>query len=164
MKVSRLYIIIIFLCLNLVSFGQKISEYTFSSASGAYNSNLRFDYVVGQIITNSNSNAITAGILKNYKKTEKKSFEKINCKMSFFPNPTRDFVNIIITSKFEIENIDVQIFDILGEKINIQASDIQRVSNYSKIKLNISNLPTGNYQIIVFVNNLPVETNTIIKL
>jgi len=61
--------------------------------------------------------------------------------VSIYPNPTRDIVSVAINGSLDMENVNVQLFDMLGQSIPIQAENT--LSN--QFILDISSLSSGVY-------------------
>lgn len=80
--------------------------------------------------------------------------ETNNDVVSIYPNPVSDIININTTS---IEKYSVEIFNMLGEKILSSANS----SHHSQ--LNIENLETGLYFILVKTKNEIVTQKIIIR-
>lgn len=145
---------------------QTISRYSISSASGFYSENLSLDFSVGQIITPSvdNSQLLTSGFQQPENKTIKneQKNEFINYELNIFPNPTNSYTNIIITSEFEIEQINVNVYDVCGKEIFLDYNQ-QNLTNYQKIKINFSNVIDGNYLVLVTINQMITKNFIIVK-
>lgn len=145
---------------------QTISRYSISSASGFYSENLSLDFSVGQIITPSvdNSQILTSGFQQPENKTIKneQKNEFINYELNIFPNPTNSYTNIIITSEFEIEQINVNVYDVCGKEIFLDYNQ-QNLTNYQKIKINFSNVTEGNYLVLVTINQMITKNFIIVK-
>lgn len=160
------YIIILSL-FPIIVFGQTISRYTLSSAGGFFNENTSLDYSVGQIVSPTvlNSQLLTSGFQQpefitdnNQQNDDEESKYEVNV----FPNPTSDYVNIIITSEFDIENIDLNVFDITGKQIYTKI-DKQKISNFTKFSIDFSTLETGEYLIQYVINNSIIKKQFVIK-
>lgn len=145
---------------------QTISRYSISSASGFYSENLSLDFSVGQIITPivENSQILTSGFQQPENKTIKneQKNEFINYELNIFPNPTNSYTNIIITSEFEIEQINVNVYDVCGKEIFLDYNQ-QNLTNYQKIKINFSNVTEGNYLVLVTINQIITKNFIIVK-
>lgn len=145
---------------------QNISRYTFSSAGGFYNENITMDYSVGQIITPlvNSSQILTSGFQQpNFSKAVETPKEvEINCELSIYPNPTNNFANLILTSEFEINDIDVKVFDITGKEIFPPINKFE-LSNYTKISIDFSNESIGEYIIHTTINQTVTQQSTIIR-
>ena len=86
------------------------------------------------------------------------SNEEFNVDITFYPNPTIDYVNFNF-SNLESSDLNVLVFDYAGRvlittKINIE--------NY-KTKLDLSSLPSGSYLIYLNTNKFNYHTKIIKK-
>jgi Secretion system C-terminal sorting domain len=124
------------------------------------------DFSVGQIITPNvdNSQILTSGFQQPENNTTKDTPESefINYELNVFPNPTNTYTNITITSEFEIEQININVYDVSGKEIFLDYTH-QNMTNYQKIKLNFSNVSEGNYLVLITINQIITKNLTVIK-
>ena len=86
------------------------------------------------------------------------SNEEFNMDITFYPNPTIDFVNFNF-SNLESSDLNVLVFDYAGRVLITTKIDIE---NY-KTKLDLSSLPSGSYLIYLNTNKFNYHTKIIKK-
>ena len=86
------------------------------------------------------------------------SNEEFNTDITFYPNPTIDFVNFNF-SNLESSDLNVLVFDYAGRVLITTKIDID---NY-KTKLDLSSLPSGSYLIYLNTNKFNYHTKIIKK-
>ena len=79
-----------------------------------------------------------------------------------YPNPTLDIINFNITSQDEISDININIYNILGEEISVPTKKII-YENFCSVKIDLSNSQAGYYFIKLQFNNNYSNTYKIIK-
>ncbi len=86
------------------------------------------------------------------------SNEEFNMEITFYPNPTIDYVNFNF-SNLESSDLNVLVFDYAGRVLITTKIDIE---NY-KTKLDLSSLPSGSYLIYLNTNKFNYHTKIIKK-
>jgi len=86
------------------------------------------------------------------------SNEEFNTEITFYPNPTIDYVNFNF-SNLESSDLNVLVFDYAGRVLITTKIDIE---NY-KTKLDLSSLPSGSYLIYLNTNKFNYHTKIIKK-
>ena len=86
------------------------------------------------------------------------SNEEFNMEITFYPNPTTDYVNFNF-SNLESSDLNVLVFDYAGRVLITTKIDIE---NY-KTKLDLSSLPSGSYLIYLNTNKFNYHTKIIKK-
>ena len=86
------------------------------------------------------------------------SSEEFNMDITFYPNPTIDYVNFNF-SNLESSDLNVLVFDYAGRVLITTKIDIE---NY-KTKLDLSSLPSGSYLIYLNTNKFNYHTKIIKK-
>ena len=86
------------------------------------------------------------------------SNEEFNVDITFYPNPTIDYVNFNF-SNLESSDLNVLVFDYAGRVLITTKIDIE---NY-KTKLDLSSLPSGSYLIYLNTNKFNYHTKIIKK-
>ena len=86
------------------------------------------------------------------------SNEDFNMDITFYPNPTTDYVNFNF-SNLESSDLNVLVFDYAGRVLITTKIDIE---NY-KTKLDLSSLPSGSYLIYLNTNKFNYHTKIIKK-
>ena len=86
------------------------------------------------------------------------SNEEFNTEITFYPNPTIDYVNFNF-SNLEYSDLNVLVFDYAGRVLITTKIDIE---NY-KTKLDLSSLPSGSYLIYLNTNKFNYHTKIIKK-
>ncbi len=144
---------------------QTISNTSISGGSGFISNNIIYNYNIGQL-TVADNKFIVPIILNNEtdKKTDSISSQNFDNQtiINSFPNPATNYLNVVITSKYEIETINISIFNIEGKEQKTTSSTNSN-SNYSTIKINVSNLKTGSYIAKISINNSYIKHFTFIK-
>jgi hypothetical protein len=80
---------------------------------------------------------------------------EILASFNIYPNPTNSIVNVEVKA-FNQENVDVQLFDMMGRKIQEQFSVVDRTS------FNVNHLSEGIYFINVVQNGVSIATSKVI--
>ena len=86
------------------------------------------------------------------------SNEEFNTEITFYPNPTIDYVNFNF-SNLESSDLNILVFDYAGRVLITTKIDIE---NY-KTKLDLSSLPSGSYLIYLNTNKFNYHTKIIKK-
>ena len=89
------------------------------------------------------------------------SFDKrgkidINKNVKIYPNPAYNEVRVDI-QKSESEVVRLDMFDILGNKINIQTTGIAANSNKANLRIDVSALPKSTYILKVMIGNKAIS-------
>jgi len=89
------------------------------------------------------------------------SFENnyLNTKLKLFPNPAQGFINIETSKLSQYSNNKIRIYNSLG----IMVKEILIPTNAPQISINISNLASGAYYVLVFKDNHWTATSKFIK-
>jgi len=128
-----------------------------SGGSVSATGNIYYSFTVGELFTpvSRNQYVLTQGFEQpasiTIKKIEQQDSLTQNIKLRAFPNPTKSVVNINITSKNEIQNLEILVFDITGKQINLPVEK-NNSTNYNNIKLNFQNQQAGQYFIRIYIN------------
>ncbi len=164
---SKKIIILIILIVSVCRINaQKIDRWVISNGSGNFYETANIDYTLGQIITPTLNNnlVITSGFeqpekinLKSEKQNEIENFE-----ISFFPNPVEDNLNIFITSKQDINSVQIKIYDANGKEI-ICNTEFSNNNNFSNLKTDLNNTESGVYVVSLIINNFYHSYFNIIK-
>jgi len=72
--------------------------------------------------------------------------------INVYPNPSRDFVNIEITTEKE-EDIVIRLFDMTGKLIMTETVKSGDVQNGKTVRINVSDLPSGLYNVMTTIGN-----------
>lgn len=143
---------------------QTISAYSISGAAGFFNQNISLDYNIGQIVMIDNNYFFSpfsdARIL--FDTISAKKIDDAQILINCFPNPTSEIINISITSKYQLENINLSIYNSSGIKQNIIFS-VNNRDKYSIIQANVAALKTGIYTGIFQINNIYTKNFSFIK-
>lgn len=120
------------------------------NAAGSYSVSLTASYLTTPVtVTKSgyiNVQNVSVADFKNFAKT-----------IEIYPNPAK--TNIFIASNYDLSKSDIDMYDILGKKINIDGINYVNKSN---IQLNISTLNKGIYFIKIYDENNSHSTHKII--
>ncbi len=149
---KKKYILIIIMMASILSVdAQILTPSVISTAGSVHNkSGKTISYTIGQLITPSfkNKKILTQGfqqanpIIVNIRKKENNNNNN-NIKVSVFPNPTYNFINIRIKDAKD-EKYIIQIYDIFGRLL------IDKIIEYktnNKFNIDIQNLNAGQYMI-----------------
>jgi len=102
--------------------------------------------------------AVQQGYQQSFWNSLINSNEEFNMDITFYPNPTIDFVNFNF-SNLESSDLNVLVFDYAGRVLITTKIDIE---NY-KTKLDLSSLPSGSYLIYLNTNKFNYHTKIIKK-
>jgi extracellular elastinolytic metalloproteinase len=80
----------------------------------------------------------------------------MNNAISIYPNPAKD--NFILQINKNIKNIEINIFNVFGEKIFIESN-----SNISSKRIYLNNVPDGIYFVICSDGNTQFSQKLIIQ-
>jgi hypothetical protein len=81
--------------------------------------------------------------------------------VSIYPNPTTDYVNVVLTS-IQKEKVTIQVTDIYGKTIQQESYQAQQGSN--KININSSSFSAGTYFVKIFSeSNETIATTKFVK-
>lgn len=146
---------------------QFITPSVISAGGNSSNSeNIYYSYTIGQIANPSltGSNILTQGFQQPIIINEKSelNFEKNEIQFNYFPNPVKDILNINITSKNEISDIQIEIYNILG-KIVIDKKIQNIEGRFMKISIPVEELSSGQYLIYFRINNILSKSFKIVK-
>ena len=140
-------LLLIFLCLPLIGFGQITSPSVISSSGNSYNNGgINMDYTLGEIVVETFQPTVTPlpltytiltqgfhqGILK-----VTTSVENIDIKTKVYPNPTTNFIIIELEKNV---NADILVYDINGKLV---LKD--KLNDENQKQLDFSFLNQGNY-------------------
>jgi len=160
MKKIKIFITIIF-PLTIVS--QEIQREVISSQgeSVELDSGIYVTQTIGQhsVASYSIDNlTIQQGYQQSFWNSLINSNEEFNVDITFYPNPTIDYVNFNF-SNLESSDLNVLVFDYAGRVLITTKIDIE---NY-KTKLDLSSLPSGSYLIYLNTNKFNYHTKIIKK-
>lgn len=79
------------------------------------------------------------------------NFEKIN-KVEIYPNPTIDFLNVVIKNS-NLDDPKIEIFNIIGNAIGVE---IEKIAD-NKYQLNVKDLPAGYYLVTIKDNGILIK-------
>ena len=120
------------------------------NAAGSYSVSLTASYLTTPVtVTKSgyiNVQNVSVADFKNFAKT-----------IEIYPNPVK--TNIFIASNYDLSKSDIDMYDILGKKVNVDGINY---INKSNIQLNISTLNKGIYFIKIYDENNSHSTHKII--
>jgi len=120
------------------------------NAAGSYSVSLTANYLTTPVtVTKSgyiNVQNVSVADFKNFAKT-----------IEVYPNPAK--TNIFIASNYDLSKSDIDMYDILGKKVNVDGINY---INKSNIQLNISSLSNGIYFIKIYDENNSYSTHKII--
>jgi len=164
MKKIFLFSVFILLIFNNISAQVLTPSVISSGGNEVKNGNISLSFTIGELITPSftNGNILTQGFEQPIINSEKIENSDINnnLKIKIYPNPTIDFVNLIITSNEKLNKIDIKIYDLLGKSYNSQIL-IENYENFAKVKINFADFSKGQYIVNVTINN---KSNNTIKV
>lgn len=140
--------------------GANAQQNTVASGGVASGSGGTVTYSIGQVAYTSSS-----GTNGNVNQGVQQPFEiyslglnesSIQFNLTAFPNPTTDFLNLNV-SNFNGENLSFQLVDLNGKIIqNKQITEVET-------EISMSELPSANYFIYLFLNHQKVQSFKIIK-
>ena len=164
---KKIFLIIIFFSFTNLLVAQTISRYSISNASGFYVDDFYLDFTVGQIITPcvQNTQFLTSGFqqpIVNSKQDYQYNEKLANFDVNLFPNPINSLTNVIITSEFEINQVDIRVYDATGKELYVNCKHQNQI-NYKKIIIDFSNEKTGNYIISIIINKQIIKNISVIK-
>ncbi len=164
LKFLKIIVIILSLFTWNLAMSQSISGYSISGAGGSLNSNILYDYNLGSISTSAYTGtySVTSSVLTTEPNKDYNNTEDFNTQITTYPNPAKNFVNIVITSDYDINNIEIAVFDILGRRIDLNYN-IAEMGNYTKATFDISSLDLGSYNFSIILNNSILKSVTLIK-
>jgi len=148
---------------TLFTFSQEIQREVISSQgeSVQLDSGIYVTQTIGQHSVASysiNNLTVQQGYQQSFWNSLISSNEEFNLDVTFYPNPTIDFVNFNF-SNLESSDLNVLVFDYAGRVIISSKTDIE---NY-KAKLDLSSLPSGSYLIYLNTNKFNYHTKIIKK-
>jgi len=79
------------------------------------------------------------------------SFEKVN-KVEIYPNPTVDFLNIVIKNS-NLNDPKIEIFNIIGNSVGVE---VEKTSD-NKYRINVQDLPSGYYLVTIKDNGMLIK-------
>jgi hypothetical protein len=151
-----------------VTFSQTLTPSVVSTGGSNISSpNLLYSFTIGQIAVPSfsNGNILTQGFQQPViiKAEDFKNKEKESLQICVNPNPVKDFINLTITSKEEISDIQLSVYDILGKKYKVDF-EIYFSDNFSQISIPVENFKPGQYLISTTINNQYSKSIKILKI
>ena len=163
MKYKINLIVIIYFMFTLFTFSQEIQREVISSQgeSVELDSGVYVTQTIGQhsVASYSIDNlTIQQGYQQSFWNSLINSNEEFNVDITFYPNPTIDYVNFNF-SNLESSDLNVLVFDYAGRVLITTKIDIE---NY-KTKLDLSSLPSGSYLIYLNTNKFNYHTKIIKK-
>ena len=163
MKYKINLIVIIYFMFTLFTFSQEIQREVISSQgeSVELDSGVYVTQTIGQhsVASYSIDNlTVQQGYQQSFWNSLINSNEEFNVDITFYPNPTIDYVNFNF-SNLESSDLNVLVFDYAGRVLITTKIDIE---NY-KTKLDLSNLPSGSYLIYLNTNKFNYHTKIIKK-
>lgn len=169
MNLKTIILTTLFIFCFAILFSQTLTPSVISSGGeNITGNNLNYSYTIGQIAVPSftNGNILTQGfqqpsdlkIIKN--ENQENSF---NFQINIFPNPVVDILKISITAEFEISDIQIIVYDVLGKKVNIKPEKYIS-DNYSKISIPVDDLKSGQYNIQIMLNSMFSKSVKIVKI
>ena len=163
MKYKINLIVIIYFMFTLFTFSQEIQREVISSQgeSVELDSGIYVTQTIGQhsVASYSIDNlTIQQGYQQSFWNSLINSNEEFNVDITFYPNPTIDYVNFNF-SNLESSDLNVLVFDYAGRVLITTKIDIE---NY-KTKLDLSSLPSGSYLIYLNTNKFNYHTKIIKK-
>ncbi|MDB4134858.1 T9SS type A sorting domain-containing protein [Flavobacteriaceae bacterium] len=163
MKYKINLVVSMFFMFTLFTFSQEIQREVISSQgeSVQLDSGVYVTQTIGQhsIASYSMDNlTVQQGYQQSFWNSLINSNEEFNMDITFYPNPTIDFVNFNF-SNLESSDLNVLVFDYAGRVLITTKIDID---NY-KTKLDLSSLPSGSYLIYLNTNKFNYHTKIIKK-
>ena len=163
MKYKINLIVIIYFMFTLFTFSQEIQREVISSQgeSVELDSGVYVTQTIGQhsVASYSIDNlTVQQGYQQSFWNSLINSNEEFNVDITFYPNPTIDYVNFNF-SNLESSDLNVLVFDYAGRVLITTKIDIE---NY-KTKLDLSSLPSGSYLIYLNTNKFNYHTKIIKK-
>ena len=163
MKYKINLVVSIFFMFTLFTFSQEIQREVISSQgqSVELDSGIYVTQTIGQhsVASYSIDNlTIQQGYQQSFWNSLINSNEEFNVDITFYPNPTTDYVNFNF-SNLESSDLNVLVFDYAGRVLITTKIDIE---NY-KTKLDLSSLPSGSYLIYLNTNKFNYHTKIIKK-
>ena len=163
MKYKINLVVSIFFMFTLFTFSQEIQREVISSQgeSVELDSGIYVTQTIGQhsVASYSIDNlTIQQGYQQSFWNSLINSNEEFNVDITFYPNPTIDYVNFNF-SNLESSDLNVLVFDYAGRVLITTKIDIE---NY-KTKLDLSSLPSGSYLIYLNTNKFNYHTKIIKK-
>ena len=163
MKYKINLVVSIFFMFTLFTFSQEIQREVISSQgqSVELDSGIYVTQTIGQhsVASYSIDNlTVQQGYQQSFWNSLINSNEEFNVDITFYPNPTIDYVNFNF-SNLESSDLNVLVFDYAGRVLITTKIDIE---NY-KTKLDLSSLPSGSYLIYLNTNKFNYHTKIIKK-
>ena len=163
MKYKINLIVIIYFMFTLFTFSQEIQREVISSQGQSIelDSGIYVTQTIGQhsVASYSIDNlTVQQGYQQSFWNSLINSNEEFNVDITFYPNPTIDYVNFNF-SNLESSDLNVLVFDYAGRVLITTKIDIE---NY-KTKLDLSSLPSGSYLIYLNTNKFNYHTKIIKK-
>ncbi len=151
----------IFLVYFAIAFQGSAQQSVNSSGGDATGSGGSSAYSIGQVVYTSNSSAtgtISQGVQQAYEIYALGiDNEKQDLILNLYPNPTSQFITLDMNTS-DLQNYSVQLTDMHGKLI-------QEIENLqSKTEMNLNNLPTASYYLILTKGKSVIETYKIVKL
>lgn len=165
LKISKISIFLIFI--NYQAISQTIVAYNISPLSASVNSSYNVDYNLGLNIQQNDKNVLfNSSLFAFFSKNNVKNSYKFNIPSNLFlecyPNPATNFTNIIITSQKDFKCVDILIYNSKAQKQKC-FWNLSKTQNYSKIYVDLQNLPTDFYIIEIIFDQKFQKTLKIIK-
>ncbi len=141
--------------------GLQAQDATTAAGGDASGSGGSASYSVGQPVYTSNTSAsgnVNQGVQQPYEIiiTSVNNNADINLMLSVYPNPSIDYINLVVGSK-DLTNITFQLYDVQG-KVLVN----QKVTS-SQTSIRMADFATGVYFLNVVDKNSEVKTFKIIK-
>ena len=152
---------LIFLVYFAIAFQGSAQQSVNSSGGDAIGSGGSSAYSIGQVVYTSNTSAtgtISQGVQQAYEIYALGiDNEKQDLILNLYPNPTSQFLTLDMNTS-DLQNYSVQLTDMEGKLI-------QEIENLqSKTEMNLINLPTASYYLILTKGKSVIETFKIVKL
>lgn len=160
MKQKKAKLTVLFLA-GIGLFGLQAQDATTAAGGDASGSGGSASYSVGQPVYTSNTSAsgnVNQGVQQPYEIiiTSVNNNADINLMLSVYPNPSIDYINLVVGSK-DLTNITFQLYDVQG-KVLVN----QKVTS-SQTSIRMADFATGVYFLNVVDKNSEVKTFKIIK-
>jgi hypothetical protein len=159
---------IILICLSVGFFqlarSQSISPQVIANSGKYMNAGGNsMEFTVGELVvatTSGTGSMLTQGFHQTYTTTSSIDEIEVTIAIKVYPNPTADWLNIIVETGKKVEFVAV-IRDGYGRKVLDECN-----SNGSQLQLNLSTLAAGSYfiSLVNIENNIPIKTFQIQKL
>lgn len=141
-------------------YGQSINPELISSSADTYsNSSYQLDWSIGECVTatfNSSNTMLTQGFHQGlWEITAIKTFRS-DISISFFPNPTSDFI-YLKSNDYNSNYLQYVITDLIGKVI------LKNKITSEKEQINVSNFNSGTYFLTIYEESKQIQTFKLIK-